>query len=67
MKPLYKDLICMKILGGKRSLWHVYHKDRFLINARTDINYYGIGAGNTAENAIKDYMKQRRAYLKNRA
>lgn len=44
------DLVCNKVRGGRRALWHAKHPT---IEGIT-------GAGNTADNAIKDFQKQYR-------
>lgn len=46
--PFYYSVVVTKCHGGKRALWH----------ARKD-SYPGVcGAGNTADNAIRDLAKQ---------
>lgn len=55
MEPIYRQLVCVKALGGKRPLWHARHPDYPRI----------VGAGNTGDNAIKDWQKMRVAAMKN--
>lgn len=50
--PFYVGVVCEKIRGGKNTLWHA-HKAGFDC----------CGAGNTADNAIKDLAEQIRARL----
>lgn len=46
-QPFYHDVDCRKILGGKRTLWQA-RKPGFSLT----------GAGNSADNAIKDLQTQ---------
>ena len=48
--PFYHTVSCTKVSGGKRSLWQARKPGVELI-----------GAGNTADNAIKDLQKMIRA------
>jgi hypothetical protein len=62
------SLVCQKAKGGKNPLWHCRHISYF-----SDTDWRGqplakrsakvriCGAGNTADNAIKDWQKQYRA------
>ncbi len=50
--PSAKDLLCRKLRGGKHTLWHAFHPTD--VSPGTKV----IGAGNTADNAIKDYQAQ---------
>ena len=43
------ELLCRKVQGGKRTLWHAKHPDHNIV-----------GAGNSADNAIKDFQSQLR-------
>jgi hypothetical protein len=43
------DLNCRKIQGGKNTLWHAKHPSHNIV-----------GAGNSADNAIKDFQAQHR-------
>lgn len=45
--PFYYDVNCSKVRGGKRELWNA---------TKPGIDW--TGAGNTANNAIKDLQKQ---------
>lgn len=49
--PFYLGVTCRKVIGGKNPLWHAYMKDT--------VSIY-VGAGNTADNAIRDLQKQLR-------
>ena len=53
MIPFYRKVTCNKVIGGKRRpLWQARHE-----------NYQNVcGAGNTADNAIKDLAEQVRRY-----
>ena len=50
--PKYQQLVCRKVCGGKRPLWQAEfrHKPENIPTI--------VGAGNTADNAIKDYQRQ---------
>jgi hypothetical protein len=50
--PKYIELVITKCRGGKRSLW----------NARHPAVPHVVGAGNTADNAIRDWYKQNKAH-----
>jgi len=54
--PFYRDVICKKVMGGKRPLWQAHH---FEIENLC-------GAGKNAELAILDLQKQVR-FVKMRA
>lgn len=45
--PFYHDVVCRKLRGGKKALWQA---------SKPGCKY--TGAGNTADNAIKDLQKQ---------
>lgn len=45
--PFYYSVTCEKVKGGKRPLWHA---------RKEGVKY--TGAGNTADNAIKDLQAQ---------
>lgn len=51
-----RDLVCQKVCGGKKPLWHAYRAGTF----NQFPNHMIVGAGNTADNAIRDYQKQSR-------
>lgn len=68
MSIKFWNLNCVKIRGGKKSLWSArlrtegYGKPHSAITKEMfDIGKDIRGAGNTAENAIKDFQKQYRA------
>jgi hypothetical protein len=46
----YSALFLRKLRGGKRALWNCWFPDSGFSNI--------VGAGNTADNAIKDWRKQ---------
>ncbi len=56
MMPFYRLVVCHKIAGGKSALWHA------TLNHEGICKYLIIpplhGAGNTADNAIKDLKNQ---------
>jgi hypothetical protein len=45
----YDNVIINKVLGGKKALWQARH---------TSSSVHSVGAGNTADNAIKDLARQ---------
>jgi len=51
--PSATKLLCQKFRGGKNALWHARHP-----------MYRICGAGNTADNAIRDWQKQFRSLAK---
>jgi hypothetical protein len=50
-EPFYTGVVVTKIKGGKNSLWQARKADSFF-------NRHITGAGNTADNAIKDLQDQ---------
>lgn len=54
-EPFFRKVVCVKAKGGKRPLWHAR------LNADNDFVGSPCGAGNTADNAIKDLAKELRA------
>jgi len=62
-EPFYRKVIVTKCNGGKRTLWHA----RISELAKCEKEYAGshaCGAGNTADNAIKDLAEQIRRWNK---
>lgn len=53
------ELVCVKFRGGRKPLWHALLSVNY--NRTVGMNGY-VGAGNTADNAIKDYRKQAKAH-----
>ena len=55
-QPLYARVLCKKIMGGKRALWHAWQMpdDKEVKGSHGSVI---IGAGNTGDNAIKDLAK----------
>ena len=58
-QPFYRNVVCVKAQGGKRSLWHAYERVGNMIDSGI------IGAGNTADNAIRDLAVQLKAVAAN--
>lgn len=60
MTPTASELVCVKQRGGRITLWHARHASPHspanfnMLNAVGACNL--VGAGNTADNAIKDYQ-----------
>ena len=50
--PFYRNVTCTKVMGGKKPLWNA--QTMLAVGPRRDI----IGAGNTADNAIRDLQRQ---------
>lgn len=51
------ELVCVKNRGGKKPLWHAFLASRYNL-----FSPLIVGAGNSADNAIKDYQKQAKAH-----
>ena len=51
--PKAHTINCNKCRGGKKPLWQAHHPDHRGI----------VGAGNTADNAIKDFQKQLQRFM----
>lgn len=50
--PFYRRCFCVKGNGGKKPFWNAKMKDNIPVFSSLQ------GAGNTADNAIKDLQKQ---------
>lgn len=64
--PFYRTCTCNKVVGGKRPLWHArFTSEAFLGMTRNGFSGgEPVGAGNTADNAIKDLAEQVRRRMR---
>jgi hypothetical protein len=51
--PFYRMVTCSKVVGGTNTLWHAR-----LTEPTAEAGWMFTGAGNTADNAIKDLQAQ---------
>ena len=65
-QPFYRQVICTKALGGKHPLWHAHLRTELVEYAVDRLAPLCTGAGNTADNAIRDLAVQLKARERNR-
>lgn len=61
-QPFYRQVVCIKGQGGKRPMWHAY---RTFLGWPNSIDRSVCGAGNAADNAIRDLAVQLKAKAAN--